>query len=129
MADITIPRLAMVNSITDHAIRRYTERRQSLPCFIIDDLLQAKPLTKARLRKLGLQRRHGYLYLRTTDRLLFVIGYSRIITCYFENTKVSTNENTGSKDERARQDNHRARRQRRETRELQNSTGILAEID
>ncbi|EPK4611535.1 hypothetical protein JKM78_004811 [Citrobacter freundii] len=129
MTDITIPRLAMVNSITDHAIRRYTERRQSLPCFIIDDLLQAKPLTKARLRKLGLQRRRGYRYLRTTDRLLFVIGYSRVITCYFENTKVSTYENTGSKDESARQDDHRTRRQRRETRELQNSTGILAEID
>lgn len=128
MTDITIPRLAMVNSITNHAIRRYTERRQSLPCFIIDDLLQAKPLTKARLQ-LGLLRRRGYRYLRTTDRLLFVIGYSRVITCYFEDTKVSTNENTGSKDERARQDDHRTRRQRRTARELQNSTGILAEID
>ncbi|ORT71159.1 hypothetical protein BO998_20845 [Citrobacter werkmanii] len=41
MPEIAIPRLAMVNSITDIAIRRYTEQRQSLPCFLIDDLLQA----------------------------------------------------------------------------------------
>ena len=129
MPDIAIPRLAMVNSITDHAIRRYTERRQSLPCFLIDDLLQARPLTKARLRKLGLSRRRGYRYIRTSDRFLFVIAYSRVITCYYENTKVSTCENTRPKNERARAISCQSRRQRRAARELQNSPGILAEID
>ncbi|MFB5948413.1 hypothetical protein [Klebsiella pasteurii] len=89
MPDITIPRLAMVTGITDHAIRRYIERRQYPLYLIIDDLLHSRPLTKAQMRKQGIRRIRGFRYQHTNDKFMFVIGHGRVITCYYENTKVS----------------------------------------
>lgn len=87
---VTIPGQAMVNFITDHAIQRYTELRQLPPYFIIDDLRYARPLTKGCMRKLNVRRYRGNRFLRTNDGFLFVIEQNKVITCYYENTKVST---------------------------------------
>lgn len=106
----TIPRLAMVTIITHHALRRYIQRRNSLPCFILDDLIESRPLTKGRMKKLGLDRRRGFNYLRTRDGLIFVIAYGRVVTCYYEKTKVSTYEITDTAAERG---GHASRRPRR----------------
>ncbi|HFK2694281.1 TPA: hypothetical protein ACG1DO_004117 [Kluyvera ascorbata] len=90
MPFVTIPGLAMVNFITDHAIKRYIERRQQSPYLIIADLMHARPLTKGRMRKLKTRRFSGHKFLRTPDGFLFIIERNKVVTCYYENTKVST---------------------------------------
>ena len=124
MYKITIPVTAMVNHITTHAFYRYAHRRQRLPCLMIDDLLLARPLTKGRMRKLGLWRCHGVLYLHTTDRFLFVIRQNRIITCYYENPKVS-NETSYPTTSAGRKRTGRSSRNTRARRAIRNSSRSL----
>lgn len=90
MPFVTIPGLAMVNFITDHATKRYIERRQQSPYLIIADLTHTRPLTKGRMRKLNARRFRGHKFLRTPDGFLFIIERNKVVTCYYENTKVST---------------------------------------
>lgn len=91
MPELAINGVARVHSISEHATHRYRERRQQLPCFILDDLKGARPLTKGQMRKLQLHRRHFFQYLKT-GTFLFVIVHKRMVTCYYINTKVSTYE-------------------------------------
>lgn len=129
MPDITIPALAMVKSITLHAIRRYTERCQILPCFIIDDLTGARPLTKGRMKKLNLDRRRGYLYLRTHDGLIFVIAFGSVITCYYEKTnKASVHDQPDTEAERGRYAPRRPRRSPGAGRQSQSRPSLMAEF-
>ncbi len=91
MPELAIHGVARVHSISEHATQRYRERRQQLPCFILDDLKRARPLTKGQMRKLQLRRRHFFQYLKI-GTFLFVIVHKRLVTCYYINTKVSTYE-------------------------------------
>lgn len=128
MPDITIPCLAMVSVITHHAIRRYTERRHSFPCFIIDDLCRARPLTKQQMKKNGIRRFRDVFPLRTTDGFIFIIYGGRVVTCYYENKKVSTYEKTGTSTERGGHAPRNPRRSKRAGRQSHSRPSLMAEF-
>lgn len=128
MPNIAIPQLAHIRGITDHAVSRYRERRQRLPCFIIDDLLSARPLTKAQMRKKGFHRRRRGCFLRTADRFLFIINNNSVVTCYYENSKVS-NEPSYSTTSPVRKRTGRSGSNARARRAIRNSSRTLEQRD
>ncbi|MDO6525413.1 hypothetical protein Q4519_06920 [Motilimonas sp. 1_MG-2023] len=68
--------------ISNHAVRRYSERRCKPAFHIKADIRHARPVTKNRMRKLGKKTKSGRHMLVTPDNFAFVACGQVIVTCF-----------------------------------------------